>query len=160
MQTLIDHHLAEVPLQQDYPHYTEDHSFFCGYMMKSNYDETRLSINKNLSPKRATFATSTHDYKLYGLFQTAPYNHMLVSALVNTPPNNINEYNSLLTSNGLTCFNCFLHFSPQLYPIDSAHIDKFFPTLDLDHAFSGKNKIPPFQRLSHIYLLCLINHKK
>jgi len=160
MQTLVDHHLAEIPLQEDYPLHKTDHSFFCGYVMKNNYDESRLHISGDVSPRRATFQTNNTDYKLYGIFQDAPYNHTLVSALVKNPPSNINEYNSILTTNGLTCFNCFLHFSPELYPIDSAHINKFFPTLNLDHTFSGKNKIPSFQRLNHIYLFCLINRKK
>lgn len=159
MQTLVDHHLAEVPLQNDYPVFQDDHSFFCGYIMKNNYDESRLSINNKFSPKRITFKTNAQDYKLYGIFQAAPYNHTLVASLEKTPPQNINEYNSILTLNGFTCFNCFLHFSPQLYPIDSTYISKIFPNLDLNQAFSGKNVIPSFQRLNHIYLFCLLSRK-
>lgn len=159
MSTLIDHKLAEIAPQESYPLFNDDHSFFCGYIIKNNYDENRLQISRKLSPKRFTFKTANNEFKLYGITSPAPYNHKLISTLTKQAPKNIYEYNSLLTSNGLSCFSCFLYFSPELYPVDSAHISKFFHDLNIESSFSIKKGVPAFQRVGHIYLFVLLKRK-
>ena len=159
MSLLIDHKLAEIAPQEEYPVFNDDHSFFCGYIIKNNYDEKRLLISKKLSPKRFTFKTINNELKLYGITIPAPYNHKLISTLLKQTPKNIYEYNSILTSNGLSCFSCFLYYSPELYPIDSAYINKFFSTLDIEKSFSIKKGVPSFQRVGHIYLFALLKQK-
>jgi hypothetical protein len=159
MSTLIDHRLSEVAPQEKYPLFNDDHSFFCGHIIKSNYDEKRLLISKKLNPKRFTFKTTNNELKLYGTTIPAPYNHKLTSMLVKQSPKNIYEYNSILTANGLSCFSCFLHFSPELYPIDSTHINKLFTGLNIEKDFSIKRGVPNFQRVGHIYLFVLLKRK-
>lgn len=161
MEIALDYELAEQepslnysPLPEDFSHY-----FFTGYIIKNRYDEERLSIHSKFNPKRFSFTTNNSKYNLYGILNEASPNHKLISALTKNNFINIGEYSSILTLNGLSCFTCFLHFSPGLYPIDSNYLNRFFPSID-ESIFNNKKIIPHFQKISNIYLFALINHKK
>jgi len=160
MVTQLSHELAEVSPSFDYP-LLEDFnpSVFCGYVIKNLFDEKRFNINKKYNPQRFSFKTNEKTYRLYGMVNEVPVNNLFVKALINTPPTNIGEYNSLLTLNGLSCFSCFLYFNPGLYPIDTSHTTTFIPDVDLKN-FSCEKSLPFYQSIGHIYLFALINLDK
>ena len=157
---LIDHELVnQLPID---PYTVLDKTFksgfFAGYLIKSLYDEKRFLIHKKHQPKKLLFNSNNGLHRLYGLVKTVGGENRLINQLIQTPPQNIGEYSSILAMNKLSCLHCFLHFSPGLYPVDNIFVDKIFPELSLEGFRENKN-IPPFQRIGHIYLFALINHK-
>lgn len=161
MKDMIDHSLADVKPQLAYPQLQDgfQDSFFAGHIIKNRYDEERLVISKKFNTSRFSFPTNNGDYHLYGLVKQASPNHKLISSLNKKKTINIGEYGGLLTSNGLSCLTCFLHFSPGMYPLDSIYMNHFFPEVD-DTFNEHNNSIPTFQRLGTIYLFTLVNHNK
>jgi len=161
MKDMIDHSLAEDKPQLAYPQLQDgfQDSFFAGHIIKNRYDEERLTISNKFNTSRFSFPTNNGDYYLYGVVKQASPNHKLISSLNKKKTINIGEYSGMLTSNGLSCLTCFLHFSPGLYPVDSNYMDHFFP--EIDDTFNESSKsIPTFQRLGTIYLFALVNHNK
>ena len=159
MEAVLDHGLAEVKPQGLYPVLNNFESgLFCGYIIKSQYDEERLEINPGYNPQRLLFKTNNGPYHLYGVFKPNKLNS-LIKKLEQTPPQNIGEYSSLLTQEGLSCLTCFLFFSPGLYPVDSYYKNNFFSEINFED-FSANFSLPPFQRIGHIYLFALVNHQK
>jgi len=151
---LLDYNLADLPPQKSYPFLKLDsHKLFAGYLIKNQYDEQRLKICKTYDPVRFSFLTNTGDYKMYGILRDtqAPFMQQLAEKKIS----NLVEYNSLLTLEGMSCYNCFLHFAPGLYPIDSVYLNRFFPEVDFSN-FNNKRNISTFQKMSHIYLFTLI----
>lgn len=160
METVLDFELTEQQVTGDYPELDQTFSqgIFYGYHIKNKYDEERLLIKQTPSTTKFTFNTNNGPYKLYGLLEENTKNTFL-SKLINTPPQNIGEYNSFLTLNGLSCLTCFLYFSPGLYPIDTHYVDRFFPNIE-NNIFSCNKKVAKFQRMAHTYLFALVNLNK
>ena len=160
MESMLDHSLTEIEPQLVYPTLNDTFydSFFAGYLIKNKYDEDRYAISKKFEPTRFSFATNNGVYKLYGVLKQASPNHKLISNLNSRKTITIGEYSGILNACGLSCFSCFLHFSPGLYPIDNVFINHFFP--NIDDTFQEKNNVPAFQRVGNIYLFTLINHHK
>lgn len=161
MEMILNPELSEQSVSEAYRVLddTFHYGYFYGFNIKNKYDEERLAISNYSGAKRIYFETNNKPYNLYGLLDENPINDTLVRQLDKTPPASIGEYNSKLTLNGLTCFTCFLHFSPGLYPIDSCYAEKFFPGVDIS-IFNSNKKISKFQRMGHIYLFALVNHKR
>lgn len=157
METLINHHLSDVPSAHCYDLLDVDFKsgYFAGHIIKNLYDEQRFLINEKYNPQRFTFATSNGNYKLYGILK--PTSDALIKQLTDAPPDCIGAYSSALTLRGLSCMTCFLHFSPGLYPIDSAYLHRIFPDIAMNNFNTNKNA-PSFQRIGHIYLFALVNH--
>lgn len=157
---VLDFELTEQQATGEYPEL--DHAFsqgvFYGYHIKNKYDEERLLIKQTPDTVKFTFNTNNGPYKLYGILDRS-IDSALFTKLVNTPPQNIGEYNSLLTLNGLSCLTCFLYFSPGLYPIDTHYAERFFPNVKND-IFSCNKKVAKFQRMAHTYLFALVNLNK
>jgi hypothetical protein len=159
MEILIDHSLVENAPVNEYPVLDDSFKsgFFVGHIIKNKYDEERFSIDKKILSKRALFNSNNGPYKLYGHFQNKGTDNQLINKLVNTPPQNIGEYSSILTSCGLSCLTCFLHFTPGLYPIDNSYIETFFSPMQLEN-FCCNKSVPSFQRLGYIYFFAIVNH--
>ena len=157
MVTQLDHQLSEISPSFDYPVLENFHNkLFCGYVIKNLFDEKRFNIHEKYSPQRFSFKTKEKTYLLYGHLKALTKENLFIQKLIQHPPKNIGEYNSLLTLNGLSCFSCFLYFNPGLYPIDTSYITTFFPDFNLED-FSSKTQIPFYQRIGHIYVFALIN---
>jgi len=159
METLIDHQLVEQAPTKDYDLLGDDFEsgYFAGYIIKNHYDEQRFSINKKYDPQRICFKTNNSTYNLYGVVKQSEITDLFINQLTVTPPGNIGEYCSALTLNGMSCYTCFLHFSPGVYPIDSTYMKRIFTNLEIED-FNAKKNIPSFQRIGHIYLFALVNH--
>ena len=139
------------PLHLDCP------KLFAGYIIRSEYDEQRLQIDRKFNPQRFSFATETGAYNLYGLLQDTAAN--FVKKIENKNITNINDYSYVLALEGLSCITCFLHFSPGMYPVDSSYLSRYFPNVDLCN-FNVKRNISSFQKVSHIYFFALVKYKK
>jgi len=151
----IDYKLAELPPHKDYaPLDLTSSLLFAGYIIKNLYDEKRFEIDRKYKPQRCTFSTSSGDYKLYGIFNESE--DFFIKKLNLKKFNNLAEYNSFLSFEGLSCLTCFLHFSPGLYPVDSCYLPRFFTQVDFNN-FNKKKNISPFQKFAHIYFFALIN---
>lgn len=158
MEEILSYELAEqVPLL-DYGRIDTSllPQVFVGYIINNQYDEKRLTIN---NADRHLFQTVNKDYYLYGTFKKPSRNNNFINELQLNPSKSLDEYTKLLTLNDLSCFDCFLHFSPGLYPIDLIHKDLFFKDLDLNTLLSKNKSIASFQQAGNIYLLALINIK-
>jgi len=158
---MINYTLAEVKPSLEYPVLSPDFqdSFFTGFIIKNKYDEERYNINSKFDPIRFSFPTNNGNYKLFGCLKQASPNHKLISNLNARETISVCEYSNILSSCGLSCLTCFLHFSPGLYPVDDKFINKFFPDFN-DSFVSVKNNVPAFQQVGNIYLFALINHNK
>ena len=159
MGVLIDHELA---VHEPADHYTLldkpfRSGFFMGFLIKNLYDEKRFNIHKKWAARKIQFNSNNGPYKLYGILREIGSENKLINQLSITPPQNIGEYSSILANNKLSCVNCFLHFSPGLYPIDNNFLPTIFSDIDTDD-FNNKKDILPFQRIGHIYFFAIINH--
>jgi len=156
---LIDHELADSPPAEAYLELdkTFKSGFFVGYLIKNLYDEKRFNIHKKWNAKKIQFNSNNGPYKLYGVLKEVGSENNLINQLTRTPPQNIGKYSFILANNKLSCVNCFLHFSPGLYPIDNDFLYNCFPEIDIND-FNSKKNILPFQRIGHIYFFAIINH--
>jgi len=157
---LLDHELVSSEPQHAYSVLDDSFKsgFFMGFLIKNLYDEKRFNINKKCNPKRALFNSNNGPYRLYGSLKSVGEENKLINQLINTPPRNIGEYSSILTSNNLSLLHCFLHFSPGLYPIDNFYMTDVFSESNIEN-FNTNKQIPPFQRIGHIYFFAIVNHK-
>lgn len=158
MEEIISYELADQKPDLDYSFIDTESlpTIFAGYIVNNKYDEKRLQI-KNAS--RIIFETVNKDYYLYGTYSKPSRNNNFINELQLNPPTNLNDYNKLLARHNYSCFDCFLHFSPGLYPIDLIHKDSFFKDLDLNTLLSKNKNVASFQQAGSIYLLALINIK-
>jgi len=158
MEEIISYELAEQKPSLNYTRLCANDLpiVFSGYIVNSKYDEKRLLTK---SSSRLIFETVNKDYHLYGTYAKPSRNNQFINELQLTPSTNLNDYNKLLSRHGLSCFDCFLHFSPGIYPIDLIHKDYFFKDLDLNTLISKNKNIATFQQAGCIYLLALINIK-
>lgn len=154
----IDYKLAEMPPQKNYCALKLDRSkLFAGYIIRNLYDEQRFEIDRKYKPHRFSFLTSAGDYKLYGI--TRDSQDFFVKKLELKKFDNLVEYNSFLSFEGLSCLTCFLHFAPGMYPVDSSYLTRYFSDIDFCD-FNKKKNISPFQKFAHIYFFALIDCKK
>lgn len=156
---LLDHELVSSDPIDTYSILDENFKsgFFAGFLIKNLYDEKRFNINKKYNPQRVLFNSNNGPYRLYGSIKSVGEENKLLKQLINTPPQNIGDYSSILTSNNLSCLHCFLHFSPGLYPIDNLYMSDLFPELNIEN-FNSNKHIPTFQRIGHIYFFAIVNH--
>jgi len=159
MGLLLDHELANSAPEDAYFILENNFrcGFFLGYLIKNKYDENRFKINKKWCARKIQFNTNNGPYRLYGLLKEISEENKLIKQLIQTPPQNIGEYSSLLAHNKLSCVNCFLHFSPGVYPIDNNFIHTVFGEVDIEN-FNCREDIPTFQRIGHTYFFALVNH--
>jgi hypothetical protein len=158
MEEIISYELAEQKPSLEYTSLCDNDLpvIFAGHIVNSKYDEKRLNIK---DASRLIFETVNKDYHLYGTYIKPSRNNHFINELQLAPPTNLNDYNKLLSRHELSCFDCFLHFSPGIYPIDLTHKDYFFNDLDLNTLLSKNKNIATFQQAGSIYLLALINIK-
>lgn len=158
MEEIISYELAEQKPDLNYTRLCSEDLplIFTGYIVNNKYDEKRLHIK---STSRLILETVNRDYHLYGTYSKPSRNNQFINELQLNPSTNLSDYNQLLSRHGLTCFDCFLHFSPGVYPIDLIHKDYFFKDLDLNSLLSKNKNVATFQQAGSIYLLALINIK-
>ena len=158
MEAIVDtihYSLAENPPRKNYtPIKLNNSKLFAGYIIKNEYDEQRIEISRKLKPTRFSFLTNSGDYKLYGLIKDSDASFL--TYLQNKRFNNVMEYSSYLTLQGMSCLTCFLHFAPGLYPIDSSYMGNYFPEINFENLNKKKN-ISDFQKVAHIYFFALVN---
>lgn len=157
-KTLINLELTHKQPSKVYaPLVLTDSKLFAGYIIRNQYDEQRIEIDRKFNPQRFLFSSNNLDYYMYGLLQNSK--HRFIEKIQNSNMTSLSDYNYALALEGLSCITCFLHFDPGLYPIDSSYLPRYFPAVNFSE-FNVKKNVPSFQKVSHIYFFALVNCKK
>lgn len=159
METILSYELADQEPSLEYREIDSDKLPMCflGYIINNKYDESRLSLPKNVNASRFIFNTINKKYFLYGLINKPLRNNNFINNLQLSPPNSLKDYYSFLNKNNYSCYDCFLHFSPGVYPLDLQYKEDFFKNLNFSELLSKNKNVASFQQLGSIYLLALIN---
>ena len=105
-------------------------TFFFGFIIRNLYDQKRLKIKQEFSPKYLVHKYGSKKDEilfLYGLTSKVPSD--LVSniyPLQNNPNVNHEQYEAILNRMDVECSDCYLFLNKNLYPINTFYAHRFF----------------------------------
>lgn len=129
---MIDISLVDTPVSLDEFSYETplQPSIFLGFIIKNEYDNKRLKINKKYLPKKFVRIFKQGDetkvLPLYGICLELNKKGVKVAEIIKEQDikynTNLLVYQNLLEQFDLTCNDCYGYFEKGIYPID---FDKF-----------------------------------
>lgn len=126
---MLSETLADLPVAEKY----EDISSSCvfiGAKIKNRYDEKRICINENYTPKRIKVSNNTN---LFGItLDPIPEHQEMVVKLKAQKIFDLIGYNILLQEYKLSCNDVYYNLLPPLYPIDNIHINKYIKNFNFE----------------------------
>jgi hypothetical protein len=148
----------------------ESATLFYGIILRSEFDNDRIKINKNFKPKKFYTVIKTENefgiFYFYGSFikTSTEYKDLFTNldsfAHLNKHQN-INNYKKILSLFNLSCKETFRFFSQGIYPIDSEHREKLFSSkIDFNNFFKGNKNYPFFLTIVSPIILYFTNNNK
>ena len=125
---------------------------FLGCIIKSLYDEERITIKEKFGPIRISHCGK----KLYGMVMTPKPNHLfMLKNIIDIGDIDLFTYNKILLENNLTCNENFAYLEKNLYPIDPPYIYDYIPFLKNDSFFDDESDRPLYQRIKSVNMFFL-----
>ena len=106
---------------------------FLGFIIRNQYDDKRLSIDKKYNPLKFSIGYRHKDdiniLPLYGILVnlnkvTSNLSTVLLKQERYESTLDLNEYMNILSEYNLSCNDCYGYFYKNVYPIDNRHFDK------------------------------------
>ena len=100
---------------------------FIGTLIKSQYDEHRISIKDSSNAKRISHCNRF----FYGAtFELMREHRLMVKKLKNVQHIDLYTYNKIILENGLSCNDNFIYLEDGLYPLDEKHICQYIENFE------------------------------
>jgi len=170
---MLDINLIDEPLDIDSFSYLSDLDYpYCllGFQLKNLYDQKRLVINKDYSPKDIIHLIPGETvmpkfFRGIKLSVNPRFNYLItkLESLGSIPSNEIDKkfYVETLNEYELSCNNCFAYLRKGIYPIDSEHLEYFTDLkISQEELYSkvlDSSNLNAFQSLGYFVIYVLSN---
>lgn len=125
-------------------------NIFIGSVIKNLYDEKRISIKSEHSPKRFLYANGDKLMHLYGVFlEPEEMEYRAAKTLSNIKEDlNTFNYSSYTSKMGIQTDQSYLYYTPGFYPLNFTYISKYMDNYSVEKFYKYDKKIPKFQQLT------------